>query len=150
MPSNAIATDVIQFNRENGTGKHYTNAEIEKRQEAEAKLKRKTVRLTAPDYLKSEHKAAAFKIWKRITGEAKDIELFDNCDSGTLAAYCDVRAQYEEATSRMLPDLKKCEKLLKLMLMYAEKLGLTPVSRARLVVKRAGAEEPDDKGELFE
>lgn len=150
MPSNVLATDVIQFNRENSIGKHYTKEEIEKRQEAEAKLKRKTVRLTAPDYLRSEHKAAALKIWKRITGEAKEIELFDNCDAGTLAAYCDVRAQYEEATNRMIPDIKKCEKLLKLMLMYAEKLGLTPVSRARLVVKRTGTEESDDKEELFE
>nr|DAK02374.1 MAG TPA: terminase small subunit [Caudoviricetes sp.] len=151
MPSNVLATEVMQFNRKNGVGKHYTTDEIEKRQEAESKLKRKSVKLTAPDYLKQDNKAAAYKIWKKITGDAREIELFDNCDSRILAAYCDISAQYDEETSRSLPNPRRIDQLLKMQLAYAEKLGLTPTARARLVVKRASADEAaDEKKDLFE
>ena len=41
MPTPAFSSKVIDFNRLQKTGKHYTNDEITRRREAEEKLKRK-------------------------------------------------------------------------------------------------------------
>ena len=46
---------------------------------------------------------------------------------------------------KMFPDKKKLDMYGKQALSYAEKLGLTPTARARLVVKRANALNDDDE-----
>lgn len=66
-----------------------------------------------------------------------EINLFDNVDSRVLADFCRYQALLEEELERSFPDGKKIDRLGKLALSYAEKLGLTPTARARLAVKRA-------------
>ena len=48
MPTPAQSAKVMLFNRGNKTGKHYTKTEIEKRQNAEEKIKRAEVVLKTP------------------------------------------------------------------------------------------------------
>lgn len=70
MPTPAQSAKVMLFNRGNKTGKHYTKTEIEKRQNAEEKIKRAEVVLKTPAFLKEKSCAAALKIWKEIIKES--------------------------------------------------------------------------------
>ena len=88
---------------------------------------------------------AALKIWKEIIKEGKEIELFDNVDARILANFCRYQALFEDEAVKMFPDKKKLDMYGKQALSYAEKLGLTPTARARLVVKRANASNDDDE-----
>ena len=58
MPTPAQSAKVMLFNRGNKTGKHYTKTEIEKRQNAEEKIKRAEVVLKTPAFLKEKSCAA--------------------------------------------------------------------------------------------
>lgn len=150
MPSNVLAFSRIKENKENKTGKHYTKDELQKREKAEKALRRKRVKLDAPAWLKTENKKDAYVIWKSLIKQASEIELFDDVDAGCLAVYCDLRAQYDEATNTRYPNAKKLDGLSKSILNYAEKLGLTPTARARLALKRATPEPKDETRELFD
>ena len=104
-----------------------------------------------PEWLKADKKERARAIWTQTLNSVRDIELFSNCDSEILATYCDICVQYEDATMRTMPYAKDIDRLGKLKMTYAEKLGLTPTSRARLVVSRAkdDGKKTDRKAELF-
>ena len=52
MPTPAQTFKVINFNRNNNIGKHYTAAEREQRQKAEESLKRSEVKLNCKGSLK--------------------------------------------------------------------------------------------------
>ncbi len=145
MPTPAFSSKVIDFNRLRKTGKHYTNDEITRRREAEEKLKRKKVTLKPPAFLKEKACSAALKIWKEIVKESAEIELFDNVDSRILANYCRYQALFEEEAEKFFPDRKKLDMYAKQCLAHADKLGLTPTARARLVVKRANTDKEDDE-----
>lgn len=152
MPTPAQSATVIVYNRQLKIGKHYTQAEIEARQNEESKLKRKNVKLKVPPFLKERACAAALKIWKEIVKEGSEIELFDNVDARTLGNWCRYQALFEEEAKKSFPDRKKLDMYGKQSLSYAEKLGLTPTARARLVIKRAAAntgEENDERDELM-
>ena len=137
MPTPAFSAKVISFNRQNGIGKHRTAAEIKAREAAAEKLTRKEVKLKVPAFLKTRACAPALKIWKEVVKEGMDISLFDNVDNRILADYCRYQALLEEELERNFPSGKEIDRLGKLTLAYAEKLGLTPTARARLAVKRA-------------
>lgn len=137
MPTPAFSAKVISFNRQNGIGKHRTAAEIKAREDAAKKMTRKEVKLKIPTFLKTRACAPALKIWKELVKEGMEINLFDNVDSRVLADFCRYQALLEEELERSFPDGKKIDRLGKLALSYAEKLGLTPTARARLAVKRA-------------
>lgn len=143
MPTLAQSAKVMQFNRQQKIGKHYTKDELEKRQAAESKMRRAEVKLKAPAFLKEKPCAAALKIWKEITKEGVEIELFDNVDARVLANWCRYQALLEEELERAFPNPKMIDRLGKQSLAYAEKLGLTPTARARLVIKRAAAADND-------
>ena len=81
MPSNVIAFSRIEKNKENKTGKHYTKDELQKREKAEKSLRRKSVKLTAPAWLKTENKKPAYAIWKELLKQSADIGLFDDVDA---------------------------------------------------------------------
>lgn len=142
MPTPAQSAKVMLFNRKNKIGKHYTNDELERRKAAAEKLTRKTVKLKVPAFLKSRACATALKIWKEVTKEGLEIGLFDNVDARILADYCRYQALLEEELERAFPDGKRIDRLGKMTLSYAEKLGLTPTARARLAVKMANKDEP--------
>lgn len=137
MPTPALSAKVMMFNRQNGIGKHRTAAEMKARQDAAEKLTRKEVKLKVPAFLKTRACAPALKIWKEVVKEGLEISLFDNVDARVLADFCRYQALLEEELEKTFPNGKNIDRLGKLALSYAEKLGLTPTARARLAVKRA-------------
>ncbi|MGM9583107.1 MAG: hypothetical protein ACI3WU_05265 [Phascolarctobacterium sp.] len=148
MPTPVQSAKVMIFNRKNGTGKHYTKAELDARTAAAAKMTRKTVKLKIPPFLKTKACEAAYKIWKEIVKEGLEIDLFDNVDSRILADFCRYQALLEEELERTFPNQKVIDKLGKTTLAYAEKLGLTPTARARLAVKQAAKAQDGAENEL--
>ena len=145
MGANVISIDAIRENRAAGRGKNWTNAELARRTQEAEKLKSGQLKM------KADKKERARAIWTQTLNSVRDIELFSNCDSEILATYCDICVQYEDATMRTMPYAKDIDRLGKLKMTYAEKLGLTPTSRARLVVSRAkdDGKKTDRKAELF-
>ena len=137
MPTPAQSVKVMMFNRQNRIGKHFTAAEMKARQDAAEKMTRKEVKLKVPAFLKTRACAPALKIWKEVVKEGLEINLFDNVDARVLADFCRYQALLEEELERSFPTGKQIDRLGKLALSYAEKLGLTPTARARLAVKRA-------------
>lgn len=141
MGADVLSFEVAMYNRRNGIGKNLTNSELKSRQQESEKLKSKNVKMSMPEWLKNPQKERAQQVWVKTLNSVQDIELFANCDSEMLATYCDICIQYEDATLRRLPYPKDIDRLGKLKMTYAEKLGLTPTSRARLVVSRAKKNE---------
>ena len=66
MPTPAQTFKVINFNRNNNIGKHYTAAEREQRQKAEESIKRSEVKLKVPAFLKERACGPALKIFKEL------------------------------------------------------------------------------------
>lgn len=151
LGANVISIDAIRENRAAGRGKNWTNAELARRTQEAEKLKSGQLKMKMPEWLKADKKERARAIWTQTLNSVRDIELFSNCDSEILATYCDICVQYEDATMRAMPYAKDIDRLGKLKMTYAEKLGLTPTSRARLVVSRAkeDGKKTDRKAELF-
>ncbi len=74
-------------------GKHWTNAEVESRQEAASETKReRRVTLKPPAWLSED----ALKVWKDIRNKLQGIDLLDNLDTELLAIYCDAIIHYRE------------------------------------------------------
>lgn len=134
---------------------HMTNAEKEERERQENLFSRENVLLQLPDYLDGDKNAQ--KIWCQVTDNAEDFKLFDNLDADTLGSYCCItsriitlRAKYTSAVKghRKNADIMDISKELRLLealqLNYANKLGLTPESRARLAMKITEPEEDSD------
>lgn len=154
------------------TTKHLTKAEREAREAAESVTipSREIVSLKAPSYVKSD--TAAKKYWDSILERMQGYAILDDLDAEVLGVYCSMLSR-RDATDKLLAPLEKAVKkkdvetgdLLKLsaqiesligklqgqeriILTYADKLGLTPAGRISLARKRtaqAGAEvDPDD------
>lgn len=151
MPTPAQGTKVLIYNRSNGIGKHYTLSEINARRAEEEKMRRKIVKLKVPAYLRERACDGALRIWREIVKEGAEIGLFDNVDARILANFCRYQALFEEEAKKNFPDRKRLDSYGKQALSYAEKLGLTPTARARLVIKRANAaqEGEDDEMEML-
>lgn len=143
------ATGKIGVGTENG-GKHWTKSEVENRQEAEKALTRKSrIVLKAPKWLSTE----ALLVWKDVRKKLIGIELLDNLDTELLGVYCDAVAKYKALGQREFisdEDTKALQSWARLILNYAEKLGLSPGGRARLARKRAPTKEADGFGEEFD
>ena len=120
-------------------GKHWTKAEIEARQEADELLhSEKPQRMRVPSWLSPEAK----KIWKQTLDKFKGIELLEKVDEDILAIYCDATAKYREMADHVNyqsddKDIKSLQSWARVVSTYAEKLGFTPASRARLAKKKA-------------
>ncbi len=140
-------------------GKHWTKEEIEARQQADARVRRKSrATLKPPRWLKDE----GLKVWKDIRKKLRGIELLDNVDSELLAIYCDAIVKYRNSTEMLdkkmvnnkgeevfqEDEIKACQAWARIVSMYAEKLGLTPGGRARLA-KKAAEPPKDDFGDKF-
>jgi P27 family predicted phage terminase small subunit len=132
------------------TSKHWTNREIEARERAEQGLRRsKRVVLKAPDWLSDD----ARKVWDSVRRKLRGIELLDSLDTDMLAIYCDAVAQYRNIVKLgvLNDDLaKQAQAWARLTASYAEKLGLTPNSRARLAKKKAESEPVDELAQLLD
>jgi P27 family predicted phage terminase small subunit len=139
MPTKIVTSQVMSPGGKDG-GKHWTEKEVEARRAAEAGVKRKgRVTIHRPDWLSDE----AVKVWKRTMRQVAGLDLLDNLDGEMLAIYCDAVVKYREASKKMgeaTPtddDIKAVQAWARLVAGYADKLGFTPASRARLVKKKA-------------
>lgn len=131
---------------------HRTKAERAARSAAESELRRKRVNLRAPDWMSDD----AREIWERTKRQLKAFELLDNVDAEMLAIYCDACAHYQTITKLMRQvsedgkpmatsdQVKEMQAWSRIVLAYAEKLGISPTARARLARRKAVAQEPDE------
>ena len=158
MPTKSVTANQMNVGRK-GSGKHWTQKQVESRQKAEEMGKRKTkVRLVAPPWLSEE----ALRVWNRVKRQAAGLELLDNLDAEMLAVYCDAVVQYREESERLkyfdvavegntrMDLVKSIQSWARLISSYADKLGFTPSGRARLAKKRADEIEKDEFGTKFD
>lgn len=138
--------------------KHMSNDERQERMEQEKQLSRDTVRLKPHKRLRDNKFAYAY--WKDTVKRMRGISLLDDVDIDMLAVYCEGMARRDELSDQFdaipyekvkdktnaLISLQQQEKL---VLSYAEKLGLTPAGRARLAKKRAQERPIDDTVSMF-
>lgn len=144
--------------------KHLTQVEKQARADAESSLTRdEPIKLKAPGDLSKPAKKYWTSILKRLNG----VDLLDCLDQEMFVAYCQQLARRDalntlcekllsdavktdgakestENTDRLESLLTKISTLERSIMSYADKLGFTPQSRARLAQKRAAAElDPD-------
>ena len=146
-----------------GNGKHWTKTEVEKRTAAAQSMKRKSaVKLKMPVWLDDE----ARQIWKKTLKEMAEFEVLDNVDADALAIYCDAVARYRECTLKIREDgyttwssqggqtvspyVRAAQSYSRIVMQYADKLGLNANARARLAKKKADRGEVDPNADLFE
>ena len=123
--------------------KNMTNAEKQSRAAQEARFNRDTVRLTPPKRLRED--LPALDYWNRTIKKMRGISLLDDVDADMLAVYCECMARRDLLNHMLLNSgpvmdddvLKSVQAQERLILQYAEKLGLTPAGRARLAKKKA-------------
>ena len=134
------------------TKKHLTKKQIEQRRNAENSMKRDKIKIEVPNSIKKN--LNAYKYWKNIIKSLKNIELLDNLDGETLGVYCSAMAIRDDLienynisqSERTLSTLQSQERLI---LTYANKLGLTPESRARLAKNKAESIIEDKNSDLY-
>ena len=148
MPTRAVGVDVMGIGKK-GSGKHWTKAQVEARQAAAEGMQREApTKLRVPSWLNAE----ARKVWKNVTRQAKKLDLYDMLDGDMLGMYCDAVVQYREITEladKTVDDIKAAQAWARIIGSFADKLGLTPQSRARLIKKKAD-EILDDFAEFDE
>ena len=144
--------------------KHLTSAERQARVDAEESLTRhRPAKIKPPKDLSP----AARKYWNSFLKRAKEIEILDTLDAEILGVYCqllcrrdslnllceqlltqavegDSAAENTKNSDKLDSLLTKLATLERSIMTYADKLGFTPQSRARLAQRRASAvEDPD-------
>lgn len=141
MPTKAVSVATMEVGKK-GRGKHWTQAEVDARQQAAETLKRKDGKtLIPPEWLGAEAK----EIWARKLAETAGVDLLDVLDGECLAVYCDSVVKYRKISQKRslkVDDHKAMQAYMRIIAQYAEKLGFTPAARARLIKKRA--EKPND------
>lgn len=143
-----------------GNKANLTIAEIEARQEAEAKLKPAADKVRCPSWLDREGK----KIWRAIAKELKDIDLITNVDIYALALACDAYSKYMAATKAIdeegltieytnaanntntiaNPNIAIAQKYAQQWKSYCSEFGLSPAARARLALHQTVEDDKDD------
>lgn len=146
MPKNVSKTATMT--------KHLTLEEKQSREKADRALSREKIKLHCP--AKVRKNAAAKAYWKLYVRKAEELELLDDVDSDMLGAYCMILARLDriqealdESEELDMDIVTKLESTERNAITYAQRLGLTPESRARLAKRRAEAEPPDPNADLF-
>lgn len=137
---------------------HITQAERERREKAESKMKRESINVEMPDYLDD----VGAEVWERLMRDGGEIMLYDNLDADTIGSYCSVtsriislRQKYRSAvtghrkTTDVLDISKELRLLEALQLSYAVRLGMTPESRARLAARPTVEEDTSDENDIY-
>jgi P27 family predicted phage terminase small subunit len=147
-----------------GNKNRLTKEEIEKRAEAEQRLKPKKDKIKPPSWLDK----IAKKEFKRLAKELEELDLITNVDVNALAAYCDAYSEYIRCTEIIQeeglmveytnkaaetnkvphPLLTKKKQLHDQMRSLAIEFGLTPSARARLAMPKK-EEKPKTEEELL-
>lgn len=132
-----------------GGGKHWTADQVAARAAAAAEFERAApVEIAPPAWLN----AAALAVWAETVKNAEGVKLLDKLDTDTLAIYCDAVAQLRKNASkkrRTVVDITLQQAWARIILQYADRLGLTPSARARLIKKAADA-KIDEFGKKFD
>ena len=157
---------VVNFDKMNvgrrGSGKHWTREEVSKRQVAAQKIQRQAPKkLRMPSWLDP----AAASVWKKTMRDLSGLDILDKVDEDMLSTYCDAVARYRESSAKIReegyvtinakgvetisPYVSASQSYARIMMQYADKLGLNPNSRARLA-KKIAEEEVDPNGDLFD
>lgn len=148
MPTKAVSHEKMGIGKKEG-GKHWTAEEVAARESAAEGMKRDNpVRMRVPDWLSDE----ARKVWYTVVRRSKGLDLYDTLDTESLAVYCDAVIKYRDLSRVREPSfdtIKAYQAQARIIAQYADKLGLTPQSRARLVKKRAD-EILDEFGDEFD
>ena len=151
MPNNVVSLSNLK--------KHMTAKEKKARATAEQAVTRDKVTLTMPDFLKDD--AAATAYWDRIIKAMRGLCLLDDLDTDMLGVYCCQLSRHESLyalCNQLMADdhdqeataiLLRIEGTERLLLAYAEKLGLTPSSRVRMAKKKAEERPVDPHADLF-
>jgi P27 family predicted phage terminase small subunit len=154
----------IQLHLLEGNKNRLTKGEIEKRAEAEAKLKPKSDKVKPPAWLDK----IAKKEFKRIAKELEELDLITNVDINALAAYCDAYSDYVKCTKIIQeegmmveytnkaaetnkvphPLLTKKKQLHEQMKALAVEFGLTPSARAKIALPKK-EEKPKTEEEIL-
>lgn len=147
--------------------KHYTKAELEAREAAEAAVLPERGRATDLSRPPKGTSGAAATYWKTIVKRLDGVMLLDDLDRETLGIYCQMLSRrdklnrlYERlllsATKKDAAEMSagktdeldalgsKLATLERNIMTYADKLGFTPHSRVRLAQKRAAAVVDED------
>jgi P27 family predicted phage terminase small subunit len=170
MAGQVVSFDKMGVGKKNG-GKHWTQKEVAARAAAANTMKRRRVKLCPPDWLMLDSDAA--DVWKRTIKRLKGFELMDDLDSDTLAVYCQSVSGFEKLVKNPIPMPERTgdpmidwertmtyhsavsrrdeemRKWSRIIVAYAEKLGLTPNGRARLAKKKA-ENKGDPNADLFD
>lgn len=154
--------------RSENLAKHLTKEELQARQAAEAEvLPDRVAKLKMPRSLSKD--PAAKRYWKSILERMEGLAILDDLDREMLAVYCSAlsrrdslhalcralvvemegagtTAQRLELTNKLDGLMTKLQAHEKILLSFADKLGMTPEARVRLARKRAERVEqaPDD------
>jgi phage terminase small subunit len=156
--------------------KNLTNAEKQARLDAEAATlpQREKLSIEPPAYV-ARGDRQALKYWEQVLAriESAGVELLDDLDTETLGLYCSMLSRHDK-TDKSVKQLRKLvkqaetveEKLSildkidgverklqsqeRLILQYADRLGLTPASRAGLAKKKAAEAVDDPDADLFD
>lgn len=146
-----MATNVVSIEN---SRKHLTNAEKQARLQAESSFSRPKVSLRPPDRVKGD--LVAFKYWRDTIKRMKGISLLDDLDTDMLAAYCVQSSVRDRLYDAMIQEgiadqdtVKLIQSQERLIISYANKLGLTPESRMRLAKKRAEEKTIDPDADMF-
>ena len=155
--------------------KHMTQAETDAREKAEAETlpSRQIITLAPPPYIRRDKAALAY--WRDTLQRMDGMALLDDLDTDVLAIYCSMLARrdvlqtvcYEAVRLTQKPRASLNDKLdgigqidnvlgklagqERTLIVYAEKLGLTPSGRVRLARKRslAAADETPTDDDLY-
>lgn len=145
-------------NPANLTG-HWTNEQRAAREAAQQQMERRFVRLIAPPSVQSD--PVALKHWQDTVKRMKGITLLDNVDIDMLAVYClglsrlaqlrqdEARARLEDEIRSLNDTIKLIQSQERIVLQYAEKLGLTPTGRVRLAKQRAEEKPATEADDLY-
>jgi phage terminase small subunit len=115
--------------------KHLTKAEREARQAAEGGLRGERTQLRAPKWLSED----ARKVFDATKRRARNYGVLESVDADLLALYANAVVE-----ARDTEDPKDAQAWSRVVLSYAEKLGLSATGRARLAKKKAEQAPMDD------
>lgn len=103
----------------------------------------------APEWLSED----ARRVFERTKRQLRNLGLLESCDVDLLALYSDAVARYREAAQAIDPGDPKtaqaAQSWSRLVLSYAEKMGISATGRARLARKNAEQEAPIDDMEVL-
>ena len=133
-----------------GGGKHWTAEQVAARQKAAEGLTRKqAAKLTPPPWLSKQGRVE----WNKIMRDVKGLDLVDVLDESMIALYCESIVMYKALMAVKDKDIdtfKAIQAEKRLIAAYADKLGFTPASRARLIKKRSDEKPEDNFGSDFD